>query len=276
MKSTDIGKALRKLREASGKQAKTVARSAVMSPSKISKIENGALAPSVIDVERILTALEVRGEAKARLMEVARQAATEATAWRIYRRSGLHKHQEEIRAIEASTSLLRVFQPSCIPGLLQTPEYVRGIFKDYGLTSDAMEKMVGARLVRHEVLYDTDHRFHFLITEAVLRWKLVEPLKMAGQIDRIIAVSRLPNVTIGVVPLSARQPGLPTSAFVLFDTRLVTIEIPHAEITTTEPPDIDLYVSKFQKFEAVAVAGDDMRALAADIRDEFLRERETS
>ncbi|WEV27127.1 helix-turn-helix transcriptional regulator [Streptomyces sp. 71268] len=275
MKSTDIGQALRELREAGGKQAKAVARGAVMSPSKLSKIENGVLAPSVIDVERILTALEVSEEAKARLMELARQVATEATAWRIYRRSGLHKHQEEIRAIEASTRLLRLFQPSCVPGLLQTPEYVRGILKDWDLTEDALEKMVGARLKRHDVLHDEGRRFHFLVTESVLRWEVVKARSMAMQLDKLISMSRFPNITIGVIPQQGAKPGLPTSAFTLFDARLATIEVPHAEITTSEIPDIDLYLRKFQKFERVAVTGEDMRALVAGVRDDFLRQQET-
>ncbi|MFI0261719.1 helix-turn-helix domain-containing protein [Streptomyces sp. NPDC017056] len=68
--NVDIGQALRELREASGKQAKVVARGAAMSPSKLSKIENGALAPSVIDAERVLAALGVSGEMKARLMRL--------------------------------------------------------------------------------------------------------------------------------------------------------------------------------------------------------------
>ncbi len=119
-----------------------------MSPSKLSKIENEVIPPSVLDVERVLTALDVSEEVKAELTEMARRAATEVTAWRIYRRSGLHKHQEEIRSIEAQTILLRIFQPSCIPGLLQSPEYVRGILQGSDLTHESLEQMLGARLRR--------------------------------------------------------------------------------------------------------------------------------
>lgn len=275
MNPTDLGEALRELRAASGKQAKVVARSAAMSPSKLSKIENGALPPSVIDVERILTALEVSEEVKGQLAEVARQVATEATAWRIYHRSGLHKHQDAIGAIEAQTSLMRLFQPSCIPGLLQAPEYVRGILKNRNLTDDALEKMIGARLRRQEVLYDRERTFRFVITESVLRWKLIPAPMMAAQLDKIVTMSRMPNIAVGIVPLSALMPGLPTSSFALFDTRLAIIEIPHAEITTREMRDIELYVSKFEDFERVAVYGEEMRTFAASIRDDFLREQET-
>ncbi|GGZ26270.1 transcriptional regulator [Streptomyces inusitatus] len=276
MNGTDLGRALRELRVASGRQAKVVARSAAMSPSKLSKIENGALAPSVLDVERVLTALEIPKEVKEQLAEAARQVATEATAWRIYRRTGLHKHQEEIHAIEAQTTLLRVFQPSCIPGLLQTPEYVRGVQKGSELTDDALEKMIGARLRRQEVLYDRSRAFEFLITESVIRWKLLPAPMMAAQLDKLIAMSRMPNIRIGIVPLSAAMPGLPTSSFVLFDGRLVIVEIPHAEITTSEMRDIELYVDKFQMFDRVALSGEGARDLVAGVRDDFLREQETA
>lgn len=275
MNNINIGRALRELREASGKQAKAVARSAVMSPSKLSKIENEALAPSLIDVERILTALEVSEEVKARLTEAARKAATEATAWRILRRTGLHKHQDEIRAIEAQTTLMRLFQPSCVPGLLQTPEYARAILSRHSYTQGALEKMMGARLLRQEVLHDTDRTFRFVVTESVLRWKIVRPSMLAAQLDKLITMSRMPNVSIGVLLLSAPMTDLPSSSFVLFDTNLAIVEIPHAEITTTEARDVELYVNKFDGFEGAAVTGEEMRAFVAGLRDDFLRQQET-
>ncbi|MET7363994.1 helix-turn-helix transcriptional regulator [Streptomyces sp. NPDC005562] len=275
MNNINIGRALRELREASGKQAKAVARSAVMSPSKLSKIENEALAPSLIDVERILTAWEVSEEVKARLTEAARKAATEATAWRILRRTGLHKHQDEIRAIEAQTTLMRLFQPSCIPGLLQTPEYARAILSGHGYTQGALEKMMGARLLRQEVLHDTDRTFRFVVTESVLRWKIVRPSMLAAQLDKLITISRMPNVGIGVLPLSSPMADLPSSSFVLFDTNLAIMEIPHAEITTTEARDVELYLNKFDGFEGAAVTGEEMRHFVAGLRDDFLRQQET-
>ncbi|MFF1376469.1 helix-turn-helix domain-containing protein [Streptomyces sp. NPDC058308] len=275
MNNINIGRALRELREASGKQAKAVARSAVMSPSKLSKIENEALAPSLIDVERILAALGVSEEVKARLADAARRAATEATAWRIYRRTGLHKHQDELRAIEAQTSLMRLFQPACIPGLLQTPEYARAILGRHGYTDGVLQKMMGARLLRQQILYDSARSFRFVVTESVLRWKIVSCPMLAAQLDKLITMSRLPNVSIGVVPLSAPMADLPSSSFVLFDTSLAIIEIPHAEITTSEIRDVELYVRKFEGFEGVSVKGKEMRAFVSGIRDGFLRQQET-
>lgn len=61
-----LGAALRALRVASGKEAEAVARSALMSPSKLSKIENVKPAPSATDAERVLTAIGVSDQVKAK------------------------------------------------------------------------------------------------------------------------------------------------------------------------------------------------------------------
>ncbi|MEU4223583.1 helix-turn-helix transcriptional regulator [Nonomuraea sp. NPDC026600] len=274
MNKEDLSAALRELREASGMPAKAVARSAAMSPSKLSKIENGHLAPSLADVEGILTALQVPEEVKAGFIQGARLAATEATAWRLYRRMGPHKKQMQIQAVEAQTAILRLFQCSAIPGLLQTPEYVRAVVGRRNHTPEETTRTVCARLERQSALYDSGRSFRFLITESVLRWRFLPPAMMAGQLDRLVSISRLANVQIGVVPLSASQADLPGTPFCIFDERLATVETPHAEIVTTDPRDIGTYVAKFHGFARVAMHDDEMRAFVECVRDELLPEQE--
>ncbi|MFD9474254.1 helix-turn-helix domain-containing protein [Streptomyces goshikiensis] len=275
MNKTELGAALRALRQASGKEAKAVARSAVMSTAKLSKIENGRVAPSVADVDRILSAVDVSAEIKAEYMAVARSQATEATAWRLYRRLGFHRKQEQIRALEQSMTLLRLFQPSLVPGLLQTPEYVRAVLQRKGLGEEQLFRTIGARIERQRVLYDTDKTLRFIMTEPVLRWRILPAAMLAGQVDRIVSVSRLPNVDIRVVPLDAAQPDVPGHSFVIRDDRVVTVETTHAEMVVTDPRDVALYVDKFERFSGVALSGGDMRAMLGRIRDELLREQET-
>ncbi|SDT39387.1 Helix-turn-helix domain-containing protein [Streptomyces sp. TLI_053] len=271
----DIGGTLRDLRQRAGKEAKAVARGAAMSPSKLSRIETGKAKPSTIDVERILIAIGVPDDVRAELVETARRAATEAVAWRFFRRTGFHHHQDSIRAIEAETEVQRVFQPSCVPGLCQTPEYVRAVLAPKGLTPDVLARTTAARLERQSVLFDSRKTFRYLITESVLRWLIVSPAEMALQIDRIITLSRLSNVHIGVVPLAARMTEVSSSSFIVYDTRLVIVEIPHAEISTGDPKDVDLYLSRFRRFEQVALDGEPMRSMLAVLRDEFLQQRES-
>lgn len=270
----ELGAALRALRQASDLEAKAVARSAAMSRSKLSKIENGNALPSVVDVEQILTAIGVSDEVKIEYMAVARAAATEVTAWRLYRRLGYHRKQQQVQALESQTALLRLFQPSLVPGLLQTPEYVHAVIERMGLGQERRDRAMGARLARQGVLYDAAKRFQFVITESVLRWRIVPPLVMASQLDRLISASRLPTVDIMVVPLSAPQTDFPSHSFSIKDERMVSVETVHAEVVVTDPRDVALYVAKFERFASVALSGDAARDFLARIRDDFLREQE--
>ncbi|MEU4025318.1 helix-turn-helix domain-containing protein [Streptomyces anulatus] len=276
MNRSELGVALRILRNASGKEAKTVARSAVMSPSKLSRIETGKISPSAEDVDRIMTAIGVSEDVKAEYMDAARAAATEATAWRLIQRAGLHKAQRHLRDMEARMNLLRLFQPTLVPGLLQTPEYIKAILSRYkDLTEESVRRTASVRIERQEVLYDETKTLQFTITEPVLRWLIVPPALMVVQLDRLASVSRLPNVDIRIVPLSGRKHDIPNHSFVIRNDRSVTVETVHAEIIVTDPQDVAQYVEKFEGFSSAAVSGDDMRALLAEIRDEFLRERES-
>ncbi|AXE22771.1 XRE family transcriptional regulator [Streptomyces globosus] len=275
MNRAQLGAALRALRQASGKEAKAVARSAVMSASKLSKIETGKVAPSATDVECILTAIGVSDEVKEEYLEAVRAAATETTAWRLIRRMGLHKAQQQTRALEAQMTLLRLFQPALVPGLLQTPEYIHAILSRHGLGEDMLSRTVSARMERQQALYDSAKRLQFVITEPVLRWRIVSAARMAEQIDRLAFLSRLPNVDIRIVSLSAHQGDIANHAFAIRDDRTVTVETVHAEIIVTDPRDVALYVQKFEGFASVALSGNAMRSMLEVIRDEFLREQET-
>ncbi|MEU3185072.1 helix-turn-helix transcriptional regulator [Streptomyces sp. NPDC006923] len=275
MNRSELGAALRALRAASGKEAKAVARGAVMSASKLSKIETGKFSPSTDDVDRILTAIGVSHDVKSEYMDAARAAATEATAWRLIQRAGLHKAQRQLKAVDARMSRLRLFQPALVPGLLQTPEYMRAVLSRHQeLSETTVRETVTARLERQAVLYDESKALRFVITEPVLRWLIVPPLVMAGQLDRLISVSRLPHLDVRVVPLSGRQHDIPNHAFVIRDDRAVTVETVHAELIVTDPRDVALYVAKFDGFAATALYGDAMREVLGGLRDDLLRRRE--
>ncbi|WP_329027035.1 helix-turn-helix domain-containing protein [Streptomyces sp. NBC_01423] len=277
MNRSELGAALRALRNASGKEAKAVARGAVMSASKLSKVETGKLSPSADDVDRILTAIGVSDDVKAEYMDAARAVATQATAWRLIQRAGLHKAQQRLRETEARTGLLRVFQPALVPGLLQTPEYMRAILSRHDdLTAETVRQTVSARLERQAALYDGTKRFQFVITEPVLRWLIVPNLVMAGQLDRIASASRLPNVDVRVVPLAGRKHDIPNHAFVISDDRTVSVETVHAEVGVTDPRDVALYVAKFDGFAQAGVRGNELRGLLESVREDLLRQQESS
>ncbi|KPC65953.1 regulator [Streptomyces chattanoogensis] len=246
-----------------------------MSPSKLSKIENAKLSPSPADVERILSAIGVSDEVKAEYANAARAAATEVTAWRLLQRAGLHKGQQATKALEAQMTTLRLFQSALVPGLLQTPEYIKAVLQRHDLSEDSLARTIAGRIDRQAVLYDGTKSLRFIITEPVLRWRIVSPQMMAAQLDRIVSLSRLSHVDIRVVPLEVQQNDVANHSFVIRDDRMVTVETVHAEVTVTDPRDVQLYVQKFQDFAMTALSGDEMRDMIERIRDGFLREQET-
>ncbi|MFE3144114.1 helix-turn-helix domain-containing protein [Streptomyces scopuliridis] len=266
---------MRALREASGLTGDAVARRASMSAGKLSKIENGRTLPTVQDVDLLLSALGVSDAVKEQFLATARAEATEATAWRLLRRMGPWKHQSTIKAIEANTAALKLFQGQLVPGLLQTPEYATAVFSlPPALPDETRGRTVTARMERQATLYEDGRSFYFVICAHVLRWLICEPAVMATQLDRLVSLSRLPNVTVGVVPLAGRMPDFPMTCFSIHDDRLVIVETFHSEITTQDPRDIQTYVDTVERFADAALFGDDMRALVESIRDEFLPQQE--
>ncbi|MGI5259985.1 DUF5753 domain-containing protein [Streptomyces angustmyceticus] len=152
---------------------------------------------------------------------------------------------------------------------------MRAILEQKNLGAESLSRTIAARIERQRVLYDTSKSMRFVITEPVLRWRLLPPAMMAGQIDRITSASRLPSVDIRVVPLNCPQTDAPGHSFVVRDDRMVTVETTHAEVIVTDPRDVALYVEKFDRFASIALTGEDMRTTLGGIRDDFLREQET-
>ena len=116
---------------------------------------------------------------------------------------GLRPHQDELADLDAKTRLFRAFEPTFIPGLLQTAEYARARFaRGHHACSrcpNDIDEAVRARVRRQEMLYRPDKRFHFVLTEAALRYRLCAPEVMLGQLDRLISFSALPNVRLGII-----------------------------------------------------------------------------
>jgi transcriptional regulator with XRE-family HTH domain len=110
---SELAEALRSLRRASGLTGARLAVRSGMSQAKVSKIENGRVLPSALDVERILRALDVPPgqEETARLLELARVANTDYQGFHTALQRGLGETQRDLAAIEASVAVHPSRQP---------------------------------------------------------------------------------------------------------------------------------------------------------------------
>ncbi len=263
-----LASALRDLRRASGLSGERLARRCHLSQSKVSRIENGRLLPSVVDVDRILRALGVDQATSAELLALARVANAEYQDIRASVRRGLHHRQRELAALEADAREMRHFLPALITGLLQTPEYMRAAMDTpvepaAGDTATA----IALKLERQAVLYDKSKRFEFLLTESALRWQLCEPSVMAVQLDRLVSLSLLPNIRIGVLPLSTQIADGPYHAFVIYDDHIVTIELFTGQLALRDPKDIDHYHALASFFGSYALWDEAARIFITKVAD---------
>jgi transcriptional regulator with XRE-family HTH domain len=100
---------------------------------------------------------------------------------------------------------LRNWFPSLLDGLLQTEDYAREILAvSPGVTDDEVNARLAARMKRQVILTrDDPPAAWFLTDEAALHRRVGSPEVMITQMAHLVAVARLPNITIQVVPAIA-------------------------------------------------------------------------
>jgi len=105
---------------------------------------------------------------------------------------------------EAEATTLRWFEPLVVPGLLQTEDYARAIFRTELMISDEeIEEQVGARMKRQDVLTRSKPPMAWvIIDEWVVRRKIGGRHVMGEQLGRLVETARQPNVVIQVIPAS--------------------------------------------------------------------------
>jgi transcriptional regulator with XRE-family HTH domain len=105
---------------------------------------------------------------------------------------------------EAEATTLRWSEPLVVPGLLQTEEYARAIFRTRLKTTDEeIDELVAARLKRQEILARDDPPMLWIVLdEAVLRRQVGGRHVMLEQVNRLVQAARQPTIVIEVVPAS--------------------------------------------------------------------------
>jgi hypothetical protein len=204
-------------------------------------------------------------EEVAELGGLVQRLATEATSWHILHRLGLTQHQRELGELERAAKRLVVFQPTMVPGLLQIADYARRVMSQGNpSTQEDIAQAVAERLERQTILYDQSKRFEFLLTETAIRWRPGPADLMRAQLDRLISVASLPNVSLGVLMLDQELPDAFLHPFVIFeldDDALVTVETYSAEMQVNDPQEVAVYRRTLDRFAEVAHWGD--RAIEA-------------
>jgi transcriptional regulator with XRE-family HTH domain len=267
---------LRRLRDLAGVSGRDLAQRIGISQSKVSRIESGAVVPSLPEVTAWGKELGVSVETQGRLTALIEATYNEVHPWGSALRRG--NLQESIHDQESTATRISVFQPSVVPGLLQIAEYARRVIalfhQQYSDGKDNRAPELASRLQRQLALYDTGRHFDFLITEAALRWRPGPAQLLLAQLHHIESISSLENVSIGLIPLNAEATSLITHGFVLYEGEgqdaWVTVETIHADMTVAAPEHMEIYRSRWSHLRQMALFDDEaqefLRRIAADLR----------
>jgi transcriptional regulator with XRE-family HTH domain len=252
------------LRENAGLRTGQLAERLGWIPSKVTKIQRGQQKPAIADIEAWA---EACGHPEVISDLVSLRAEAGAVHWRWQerlRRGGQPVVQEDIDRQTRQATRIRNLQIAVLPGLIQTPAYARHtiiMFREIlNISQDDVETTVAARMRRQEVLYETGRTFEFVITENVLRRRVGSSVAMLGQLDRLVQVSTLPNVTLGIIPDDAEGLTIfPYQGFQVLDGQ-VFLDLPSGE-AQLEPKDMIVYERIMDAALAASVTGDEARRL---------------
>jgi transcriptional regulator with XRE-family HTH domain len=269
----ELATALRDLRRAAGLSGHALGARVYMSQTKISRIETGRIIPSITDVELIVYALDVDPERSRELVSMARAANTEFRSGRLRTRAGPAVRQRDLQALEAQCQVQRHFLPTMVTGLIQTPAYARQALSWPEERSPAVvEEIVNHKVQRQEILHREDKQFVFLLTEAALRWRLLDSADMAAQIEQIARVASRTNVAIEIIPFRTRVPVGPLNVFVVYDDRLARVESETGLLVLRDPTDVRYYLDLFAQYQRYALGGEEAREFLLEIANEFRHE----
>ncbi|MBB4942647.1 transcriptional regulator with XRE-family HTH domain [Streptosporangium album] len=272
---TDLGAQLRQLREAAHLSGKDLAERLKWQASKVSRIENARQTPTEDDITRWGQAVQATPETVEELIEQVSGLMERQDSWRQRHRSGLAALQEDIRDLEMRTTLFQVFEPGVVIGLLQTTEYARSIFtriKRLYNAPDEIDAAIQVRMQRQQILYDQSKKFRFILPEAVLRYRLAPLDVMCGQLDRLLAVTALPNVEFGVVPFEAPLPSALLNGFWIYDRDQVAVPTRTRDLVLRDPEDIAFYERAFEEFCEIAAFREEARAVIVRVLSDFARQ----
>ncbi|WP_447009073.1 helix-turn-helix domain-containing protein [Saccharothrix sp. DSM 118769] len=258
-----LSRELRRLRTEARMTGTATARATGMSQSKLSKIENGMLLPSVTDVERLVAELSATRETRVELVELARQLHAEAETRRVVLHRGAHRHQQTVARIEARATTSRFFQNAGVPALLQSENYLRVVLNT--TPSHEQDTAIATLRSRRARMDDLGKRFVFLLAESALRWRMGSADLMCDQIEHLVQTMRRSNVQLGVVPWTVDANMVALHGFQVYDERVVTLSVLTGNATITDPHDVREYLALFGRLERLAVRGEALEDLLENI-----------
>jgi transcriptional regulator with XRE-family HTH domain len=256
-----LGSQLRRLREAAQISADKAGYEIRSSRSKISRMEHGRVGFKLRDVQDLLSLYGVDDEQlRTGLLTLARQA-NEQGWWSQYG-DILPDWFETYLGLEAAASLIRTFELQFVHGLFQTEGYARAVtLLGHRVAPEAeIDRRVSLRLARQELLTGPQPpRVWSVMDEAALRRPVGGRHVMRAQLNRLLEVATMQEVTVQVVPFRRGGHAAAGGSFTVLRfgepdlPDVVYIEQLTSALYLERRPDVDHYMEIMNRLSAEAL-----------------------
>jgi transcriptional regulator with XRE-family HTH domain len=263
-----LGLILRGLREKAGLTGEEVGAEIERSGSWVSRVETGRVGLRSRDLSDLLSLYRVDDPTlAAELLSLAKEGKQRGW-WSRYADTLAGPYATYI-GFESEAAELLIFETVLINGLMQTEEYARATFEAARPpnTGDMVERRVKVRMARQQLLHRPNPlKVWAIFDQSVLHRTFGGPDVHAAQLKHLDELSRLPNVTLQVLPFDAgANPGMIGSFTVVRfpsadDPDIVYIEGLTGDIFV-EAEDATLYHEVFDHLRATALSPTDSREL---------------
>ncbi|MQS37614.1 helix-turn-helix domain-containing protein [Streptomyces katsurahamanus] len=266
-----FGAELRRLRENAGLSAPVAAERLGADRTMISNIEAGRFGISEERLRRLASIYEC---GDARLIDaLASMTGGRTKGWWDEYRGKIPPDFLDVAELEHHAAALTTLQTAHIPGLFQTEDHARALFRLFvpALPRLEIELRIAHRLARHGVLTRTPAiPYVGMIHEAALRMRVGGRPVAKAQLNRLLEESVRPNVRLLVIPLTVE--GFPMAGDTMMyasaaNPCLDTAEVdsPIGAVFFDSPTQLANFRHRLDAVERVALTPERSRDLILDI-----------
>jgi hypothetical protein len=254
--ATHFGRQVRKARTARGWTLRELSRRSGLDAGTISRIENGTRAPTLAVAQALDSVLPERdGWFTDWVRESSEWSEVPAgfRSWADY---------------EEATRTLRVWTPSVIHGLLQTPDYATVLVSLFpGVTPEQARDRAAERIERQKRVLQRQPPPDavMLVDELALSRMVGGPAVMAAQLDHVLEVASRPAVTVQVAPAVA----LPTHYGLVLADGAGYCEHGAGGYVYTDPVVVGSLTARFEALRAECYRASESRDIIGQRRDQY-------
>lgn len=274
-----LGAELRRLREATGRTQSDVGAAIDRTHTTLVNWERGKTRISKSDLVCLLTELRAPAEVRKGLEQLHEESKRNGTSeWAVY---ALPEWLRPLVSFEEDATVITTFEPTLVPGLLQTEDYARAIHTTgrRKVAAEYVEKWVAARMERqHRISSPEPTPLHAVISEAVLRLEVGGPEVFTGQVEHLLKAAHEDNVTVQVLPATKDgYAGVATNfavlhfADALIDPPLGYFDGPLGGYMVSDEGDVATLINMFDDARKTALSEADSVEMLSAVLDEHRR-----